>query len=432
MQGDLRAGLSFGKAWSSLYIEAESIEIQAVYMEATLRRPNGQFAISEYRPERRVPDGTYDYELVSAAGLLWAIEPSDRSANLGLSLQAQGIHRTQWHNATLDCSTESCLDGAREQGFTTPTPGGWVGGRILPIREVGSADGTIRGSGTPWAVATGASKLTMDVDGWLRLPNAYVEGQCGEGACADPAGRTLQVQGNILLSDMAPLDGQRVTSQFVTSEAVARIDESPPFQLTAGSAWTLAAVSGAAGLLVLFGRPLLGLFARNTRPPEEHPRGKAIHDLILATPGLSFTQIKQATGWAHGSVHHHLQRLLKAGRIVAYSFSKSVHYYENHGRHKHDWKEHAALRKPELQFLHGWIAEHPRAQQIEVIQAMADTGWKRATTQHRLRQLRDAALVTERRTEWAVHYLAVRPHQALAGAPDGGPQSSPPEAFRRE
>lgn len=415
MQDDLHAKVSFRDSWSSLYLEADSIQLQVDDAQALLNLANGRAWLSDYRPERRVPDGAYDTSLIPPAQLLWAVDSADPQTNFAVSLQADGIRRMQWHNATLACSTEACLDGARDQGFSVPIPGGWARSRVLSIREVTTSNGVLEGTGTPWSVVAGGARLSADVQGWLRLPNAHVEGQCGEAACADPAGRTLQVQGQISLQDLEPVGpDRRVTSQFSATAAVARIDESSPFRLDAGSTWAVIAASSAGLLWILWKplvKPLVGLFARKTQPLE-HARGKAIHDLVHETPGISFTQLRKRTGWGHSSVHYHLQRLLKKGLIVAHPFSKSIHYYENHGRHKHDWKGHAALHQAELRALHEWISDNPRAQQVGIIEAASAWGWKRATTQHRLKRLLDAGLVEAHREPNSVAYLAIRPPSA--------------------
>src|SRR5687767_14960095 len=128
---------------------------------------------------------------------------------MAMTLQAEGIHRLEWHNATLDCSGEPCLDGARDQGASVPIPGGRMGSRILSYREVTSSAGSIQGNATPWAILVGGSRLTTGIDGWLRLPNAHVQGDCNDAPCADPGGRTLQVQGQVVLQDLAPLASER-------------------------------------------------------------------------------------------------------------------------------------------------------------------------------------------------------------------------------
>ena len=225
------------------------------------------------------------------------------------------------------------------------------------------------------------------------------------------------------MDGLTPIEGtrDRLGSRFTADLQAARFDETPADSLVR-SAWAGAAVAGVAGLAVL-GKLLWGLFARNNRPLLDHPNAKALHDLVHQSPGISFGGLQRATGLSHGTVQYHVKRLLDAGLVVAYSYRNSVRYFENHGRHAHDWKEHAALHKPELRRLHQWLTGHPRVSQAFILRHTADWGWKRSTTQHYLKILHGADLVRQERTPAAVEYTAQRPKAEAPGSGLTGPSS---------
>jgi predicted transcriptional regulator len=195
----------------------------------------------------------------------------------------------------------------------------------------------------------------------------------------------------------------RLQTQFGGTVYQARIDEQTIPELAATAAWVGGAAVGLAFLIRVLWGPL---FARNTRPVLEHPKSKAVYELVRADPGLSFQNIKTKLGWATGTTYYHLERLLKAGHIVSYSYRNSVRYYENHGLHKFDWIEFAVLQKPELRRLHEWILEHPHSSLAQVAAAATKWGWPRRTTRDRLAQLSEASLINKLSTASGVEYVA--------------------------
>lgn len=400
---------------ASLYVEAESINLVLTNGSGVLR-PTDPVCMAHLVPSGRWGDHVARYgQLCPAQGGTY-IEAGSQAGNLGFSLRSETVKALEWHHTTVQC-VSGCPSGGRRDEWRTPVDptnstlqnGVYEYERLAPGRP-----GTVMGGGRLAGALFGGPDLVANVKGTVRLPLASSAAACGQ--CAAPDDQTLRLTGNVTLQQFQRLPDGRMSGQVSGDIQGARFDEraiDPQLLIGAAAGVT---VAGVIGLGVLF-RIVGGLFARNTRPVLDHPRAKAIHDLIHRTPGLSFGQVRDTTGVGHGTATYHLRRLLKAGLIVAYQYKNSVRYYENHGRHKHDWQEYAALQKPELRQLHGWIAEHPRSSQLQVISAAAAWGWKRSTTQNRLRQLVEASLIRDHRTQVAVEYVAIRPSQAHLVAP---------------
>jgi DNA-binding MarR family transcriptional regulator len=177
----------------------------------------------------------------------------------------------------------------------------------------------------------------------------------------------------------------------------------------------LALLGAAAGLSLLGGaalvvRILAGLLSR---PRPLHPRAQAVLDAVCANPGLSLAGVRQACGLANGVALHHLDRLVREGRIVAHRERNTLRFCENHGRYARTWRQEAARREPGNRELLAWLATRPGASQSEAVQAAAAWGWRRSLVQKRLARLADAGLLARSRTGRIVRYLAVRPAAPL-------------------
>lgn len=425
MEGPLKAALEFQDSWSSLYIEADSLDLKATQAGGSLERANGTRQMSLFLPERPIRSGTFRMGISAPFGLAWGLANKQIDGSTEFTLEAVGVHRTEWHNAAVYCPDSSrCPDGARDSTASVPIPAGRVETRLVPYLEIVGAKGRLHGKGNALAIAVGGATVDAALDGWLRLPAATLRAPCPPN-CQTPARQTFQAQGQIILEGLAPMSGSndRAIAGFQAHLHAASFDELPADSLLAHSTLTGAALAGVAGLWAL-GKMLAGLFARNNRPLLDNPKAKTILDLVLQNPGISFSGLEKAAGLGHGTVQYHLKRLLNAGLIVAYSYGKRVRYYENHGRHAHDWREHAALQKPELRHLHQWLTGHPRATQAFILRHAAEWGWKRSATQKYLRLLHGAELVRFERTPAAVEYIALRPRGEIPfqGTPPALPE----------
>ena len=415
LQGPLEAGLDFQGSWSSLYIEADSLDLKATQVGGSLERADGTQQMSLFLPERPIRSGTFRMGISAPFGLAWGLATKEVDDSAAFTLEAVGVRRAEWHNAAVHCQDSiRCPDGARDSTMAVPIPGGYVETSLVPYVEVVGSEGKMQGQGDALAIAVGGATVDAALDGWLRLPAAILNGPCPV-TCQAPARQTFQAQGEVVLKGLTPMNGSgdRATAGFQAHLQAASFDESPADSLLARGTLTGAALAGVAGLWAL-GKVLAGLFARNSRPLLDNPKAKTILDLVLQNPGISFSSLEKAAGIGHGTMQYHVKRLLNAGLIVAYSYGKRVRYYENHGRHAHDWREHAALQKPELRRLHQWLTSHPRVTQAFILQHTAEWGWKRSATQKYLGLLHGAQLVSVERTSAAVEYIALRPRAVEA------------------
>ncbi|HUR63889.1 MAG TPA: winged helix-turn-helix transcriptional regulator [Candidatus Thermoplasmatota archaeon] len=132
---------------------------------------------------------------------------------------------------------------------------------------------------------------------------------------------------------------------------------------------------------------LLGLFTKLKGDPLEHPRRRSIYEYIQAHPGANFREIARGVGSATGTTRHHLTVLKRNGAVMERAHGATTRFFENHGKFEATWPSVVLLREEPLRQLHDWLAMHPGAAQKEVLEAMAQAGWSRSTTQHRLQRL---------------------------------------------
>jgi predicted transcriptional regulator len=406
---DAEVRLHFG-GLSSLYVEGASLQIALGNLSGALR-PAGDICMTNVVSGMRWEDHLARYGGLCPGESGVYVEAGSKTG-MDFTVGSATARVLEWHNAQTECprGAATCPSGGRHEEWTIPvsaTNSNLTNGVYGYDRFTHAGDsGMVSGQGHLAGIFFGGPGLSLTTTGSVRLPLASSSPACPN--CPAPQGQTLQLDGDVRLAHFQSAQDGQMASQVSGQIQGARFDERAVDPgLLAGVAGVSTAVIIGIGILA---KILWGLFARNTRPLLEHPTSKALHDLICTTPGLSFSQVRGQLALAHGTAQYHLRRLLQAGLIVAYGYRNSVRYYENHGRHKHDWQEHAAFQKPELRRLHAWIAEHPRSNQLQVISAASQWGWKRSTTQNRLRQLVEAALIRDHRTTAAaVEYVAVRP-----------------------
>jgi DNA-binding MarR family transcriptional regulator len=404
---DLRATLDFEPSHSSLLIQADAIHLAARGTETTIHSSTGNEILADFLPQGK---GNQDLELQNHAapmdtGAALTIQGVSLHGPVPFNLDVRGLHRVEWHNATVACPGSPCPDGARPYGPAFAIPNGTAYAKTMPFLDLHPTAGTLSGQGSALYLVALGQGMDFLLQGRARFPEAVLSGECGGKTCPDPAGRTFQAEGELELHGLAPMPGAptRLQTEFGGTIYRARIDEQAVPELAARAAL----VGGAAIGLVILVRVLWGpLFARNTRPVLDHPKSRAVYELIRADPGLSFQNLRAKMGYANGTTHYHLKRLLKAGLIVSYRYRNTVRFYENHGRHKQDWMEHAVLQHPELRQLHEWIREHPHSIQAQVAAATAKWGWTRSTTRNRLAELVQAALVSRHSTPRGVEYVS--------------------------
>ncbi|MEA3190545.1 MAG: hypothetical protein QOD77_1127 [Thermoplasmata archaeon] len=382
-------------AWGSLYLEADAIELRTAAATATWTRAAVGDALDGLLPAG-LPLGAYR----PAAHAVPLDGPAAVLAGAGFTLAAAGVRRLEWHGAAVACAQAgACPDGG----------GSWA---IVPglanahaYTDLAVPAGTLAGSGTVAALAMGSDRLDLAVRGTLRLPGVAAQGCAAGAATACPAdGQTVLAEGNLTLAGLGPgPEPGRLRGRLAGMGAVA-FDE----QAAAGLGWTPVAVTAVAGGAILglgvLAKAVVALLLRRREAPE-HPRRRRLEALVLAEPGLTFRELQRRTGWANGVTLHHLNRLVRAGRLARRRHGNTVRYFENHGRYDRDWKRIVQARDPDQAWLAGWIAAQPGATQGEVVaHARAERGWSRSATQRRLRGLVAAGTLAE---EWhgrTVHY----------------------------
>lgn len=132
------------------------------------------------------------------------------------------------------------------------------------------------------------------------------------------------------------------------------------------------------------------------KDPLNHPRRARILAYVEGSPGTTFRELCRATGIGASSLRHHLNVLLRAGRIVERNHGVTLRYFENHGKYDDTWREVAVLRDDHLRELHRWLCRNPEVPQKSVLAAMERRGWSRTSAQHRLKRLVEEGLVAER------------------------------------
>jgi predicted transcriptional regulator len=416
LDAPVRGQLGFSAdPWSSLIIFADAISLRVAGAQAALDHAEGVSEVSTLEP-RSAPESAFPYhgpDLSPLGGTTVAAQAKRFQDHASFWLNATGVHRVVWHNATLSCSTPACLDPGR------PVTHAAMPGKLLVQQlsyiDVFQANGTLAGAGRMWAVVAGGPRPDLAVDGVFRLPDAHFAGTCPDGPCPDPHGSTFRATGRATLTGLAPdpSDPTRLKARLRGTLDAAAFDEASTAAFTVPTA---AAVGVALVGLGLLAKVLVGLFARSARPPAlQHRRRQDIHDLVRAQPGLSFREIQRRLGIPNGPLQNHVKRLLEERLIVAQPYLNTVRYFENHGRYDATWRGVAHLQDPDAQRLHAWVQENPGQTQVSIIAQAQAWGWSRAATQRRLRGLVDAGLLQcERQGRTAAYTPAPVPEQAAA------------------
>ncbi|MEA3202866.1 MAG: hypothetical protein QOI63_532 [Thermoplasmata archaeon] len=326
-----------------------------------------------------------------------------------MTLQAQGLHRVLWHNATLSCSRASaCPDSGKPWSRAVELRGtNWI--QRLSYIDLASSSGSMEGSAWAWGLASGGRSLDATLDGGLRFPGAYVTGQCPANPCLDPKGKTLLADGKLRLLGLTPhpADSSMMQTRLDGTLRAAAFDESP----ISVKNWTFgaAAVGTAtvAGALVI--RWLVALFSRRRDGEDvlDQPARATLFRAIREHPGLVYRSLMDLTGLSDGATRHHLQKMLESGHIVARAHGRHLRYFENHGRYDDIWKSVAVLHDSELKRLYEWLLENPLVQQKSIVQHAKGWGSSATATKQRLQRLMEAGIVVTEYRQRNRHYSAV-------------------------
>lgn len=364
--GAFDAEVGFNAGWAALLVLADNVSVATPSASVALDHASaGQLMEDEITSVHYPPDTMppflppSDYRLSEDQAAV-AVVPSG-----AVSLHVSGVHRLFWHNVTVACHSGTCPDSGRSWEMAVPAAG-TAAVQQLSYIQVDAPGAFFDGSGRVLAFAVGGPSIAVGLQGKVRFPDASLQGTCGGHPCPDPSGRTFLAQGNLTLDGLTGARPGRLGADLSGSFTSASFDEAPAlaFTISAGVGIGVAAV----GVAVL-ARVLAGLFSRELTPDKalSHPRRGRLYDAIRQHPGATYRFLMEAVRLSDGVTRHHLKALARSGLIVARRQNHAVHYFENHGRYDANWKPTAALRDPSLRALHEWIANHPGAQQSEVI-----------------------------------------------------------------
>lgn len=334
-----------------------------------------------------------------AAGALGRSPPE---TDVRLHFEARGSIEVEFHQFHVACdSGGDCPSGGhRSQAAQIMGPGIQGGVESLGYSTL-HARGMVAGNGTAAAVLMGGRAVDVAWTGWLRLPLAT--STCD--ACLLANNQTLWVEGDLLLSDLTPTDGEsrRLRGDLGGTIVGMRVDEGP---------WLPGPGAAASvGLIALLGamvRLAAGLVTRmNPDRVLEHPNRRRLHDHIHAEPGATFRELQRGADLAVKSTRHHLSVLKRNGFIVEHGHSNTKRFFPNHGAYDDSWNTVVLLRDDDLARLHAWIAANQGANQRSIVAEAVSWGWPRGTTQHRLRKLVQGHLVEARPDGRQTRYHAV-------------------------
>ncbi|MEA3143269.1 MAG: hypothetical protein QOG31_593 [Thermoplasmata archaeon] len=365
-------------AGGSMFVDARSIKLEGAVRGAQLvpAPPDGD--LSPFLPFQAG-------EVMETRGVV--VDPAESVVALGggaVRVLVEGLRSLAWTNAEVACPRSPC-----------PAGGGWTAREVsqsgLVVREgavsfmeftPSAGGGAVSASGAASQVLLASLDATLALGGSVHLPQASTDLGCP--ACLGPANRTLSASGDLVLAHARHGDG-RMAAVLGGDIRAARLDERAvdlPLLLGEGVLGVTAAASLAVAVKVL-----LGLFTKLKGDPLEHPRRRSIYEYIQAHPGANFREVARGVGSATGTTRHHLTVLKRNGVVMERAHGGTTRFFENHGKFEATWPSVVLLREAPLRQLHDWLAAHPGAAQKEVLEAMAQAGWSRSTTQHRLHRL---------------------------------------------
>lgn len=398
-------------AWSSLYIEADRIFLEQRNAESRLGMVLQGESLKDQFPPVALPS---EYQYRHLAAIDPAIQFSTRSGSprpeFFVTLQATGLHRVEWLNATIDCAEGPCPDAGAPSRRSADAFGPTQLQRLTFV-DVHSPGGRLDGSAQIVASVVGGKAPSMEIQGGLRLPDARLVGQCPQGPCPDPAGQTFLADGRMSLAEIraASEPTERLQATLSGEFTSAAFDEQEVASFGGGAALAAGAVAVSLGL-ILFWKALVGLFARSARPPAlQHPKRRQLYALVRDHPGLSFRELQRRLGWSVGTLQHHVKRLLEARMVVAEPYRNTTRYFENHGRYRDGWKSVLQLSDSDSRQLYDWISANPAQHQNAIVAETAAWGWTRAKTLRRLSSLTEAGLLAIERNGRKAKYRSVQP-----------------------
>ncbi|HUR63715.1 MAG TPA: winged helix-turn-helix transcriptional regulator [Candidatus Thermoplasmatota archaeon] len=401
-----------GRIRSSLFVKADRIELSIANATLDLNPLRAGSDTATALQDRGSYSDTHrrGYWMAPSDGAAISVQ-GDTRPRASFVVRAQGLRVVEWHNATVTCQDDGhCPDGAGTTWKVAKAPTG-DGATVTQVSFaiLNGNGGNLDGAGEAQRAATGGPALDVGVQGTLRLPLADRTAPC---QCIDPAGKTIILGGNLTLHHLSMASDSRLEADVSGSAVEARLDElrvNPALVFGAKGAVVAGGVAvGIAALVAWL------LFSRVLHPERalRNPKRRGILEAVVAHPGLEISDLSQSTGYAEGTVRHHLAVLQRVGLVVANRTGRRVHFFENHGRYAHNWRTVAAQRDSKSRQLLEWIHRNPGRSQGEVVEEGEAFGMKRSAVLRRLGRLAAAGLVTiERKGRTRLYYLAARPQE---------------------
>jgi predicted transcriptional regulator len=356
-----------------LYVEAAQVLVEAEVAESRLHIRQAGWGLSERRPD---PGWRTDWDRSrpEAGPILLGEEPAQ------LAVAATGVTRVAWAGLAPLCGDEGCPRGGGAWGEREATVG-LANARVASFAYETSwpANATLELLARPAGFALAGPVQDLWVAGWVRLPLAQ-----GISCAECPQNQTLWARGELGLEGIRVRESGRLGAEVSGWAGEARFDEQASSFLAAPAAVALGTGASFVATALLAKLAWSALVTRRAREPLEHPRRRAIFDLIVAKPGITFRAIVRETGIPVGTAAHHVAVLKRSGMLMERAHRATRRFFQNHGRHEADWSWIVLLREPAFKQLHEEVVRLVPCPQKDILARMAAAGWSRSTTQHRL------------------------------------------------
>lgn len=380
-----------GQGRASFFMQGASLGVVGGGLRAELRPATD--CLEGLLPSRASQEHEARFDRLCPRSGGGAVVLRPEQGEFGFQVTASGVDAVEWHHAATTCTASPCPGGGVRQDRQTPALGGEQAYNSLRgFTRLEGHNLTVKGDGRASYILVGGPGLDVGVQGWVRLPLASSSQACP--GCLQVENQTLWMQGNVALHDLDAGPDGSMTAGLVGAPDAVRLDEATtsPDLLFGASA----AVAAAALAVPLLPSMFKGLFSRVLpRDAANHPRRKALMELVQANPGIHLREVARRMGWGAAAVHYHAKVLERAGHLVARRHGRALCFFENHGRYgAQNQRAIAVLREGPLRELHAWLETNPAATRTAVVQhATLAWKWTRRTTYHRLNRLEAAGLV---------------------------------------
>jgi len=335
-------------------------------------------------------------------------------------------------NATVVIDGEPYQTGVSSQSSTSSLPVQNVRETryVWAVLELDGADLNIAGD---HAVVGGAT--VFEIDGKVRANRADAD------FTVDRVQRT-SAKATFLLDGAVTLVPYRVSAGSTGIASGEPVSADPTLaatvrgdirDLSAGAAQVRdprVAAGAAAGGVILLSFLGWALYTRLAKPVllDNDVRAE-IYRIVCASPGIGAREVHRQSGRSWGTVVYHLRQLEKHSLIKSKRFGRLRNFYENHGKWGGQEAMLAVLKGRKTIQIARAIAANPGLHQELLVNA---TGLPQSTVSYRVKRLREAGLVEERREARFSSYFPTPDLERLlvvrSAMPDeGGDDADEPE-----